>query len=178
MATILSGGDELNEIRETHKCNCVLHIVWRQGCDAAVPWDLYVIYMAKAHKAFIVLPQTSSNTDTLHYDVIIGTMASQITSLMINLLKENIKPPRHWLWAGKSPGTGEFPAQMASYAENVSIWWRHHATTLKGRDISHNVTGNVYQWWMVMCRHTFGIININRKMAKSCSTIQSALIWR
>ena len=20
----------------------------------------------------------------------------------------------------------EFPAQMASYAENVSIWWRHH----------------------------------------------------
>ena len=28
--------------------------------------------------------------------------------------------------AGNSPGTGEFPAQMASYAENVSIWWRHH----------------------------------------------------
>ena len=26
---------------------------------------------------------------------------------------------------GNSPGTGEFPAQMASYAENVSIWWRH-----------------------------------------------------
>ena len=22
--------------------------------------------------------------------------------------------------------TGEFPAQMASNAENVSIWWRHH----------------------------------------------------
>ena len=25
-----------------------------------------------------------------------------------------------------SPGTGEFPAQMPSNAENVSIWWRHH----------------------------------------------------
>ena len=25
-----------------------------------------------------------------------------------------------------SAGTGEFPAQMASYAENVSIWWRHY----------------------------------------------------
>ena len=24
------------------------------------------------------------------------------------------------------PGTGEFPAQMASIEENVSIWWRHH----------------------------------------------------
>ena len=29
------------------------------------------------------------------------------------------------LWAETSPGTGEFPAQMASYAENISIWWRH-----------------------------------------------------
>ena len=28
--------------------------------------------------------------------------------------------------AGNSPVTGEFPRQMASYAENVSIWWRHH----------------------------------------------------
>ena len=28
--------------------------------------------------------------------------------------------------AGNSQGTGEFPAQMASNAENVSIWWRHH----------------------------------------------------
>ena len=27
---------------------------------------------------------------------------------------------------GNSPGTGEFPAQRASYAENVPIWWRHH----------------------------------------------------
>ena len=33
------------------------------------------------------------------------------------------------LCAGNSPGTGEFPAQMASNAENVSIWWRHHETT-------------------------------------------------
>ena len=31
------------------------------------------------------------------------------------------------LCAGNSPGTGEFPAQMASNAENVAIWWRHHA---------------------------------------------------
>ena len=31
------------------------------------------------------------------------------------------------LCAGNSPATGEFPAQMASNAENVSIWWRHHS---------------------------------------------------
>ena len=30
------------------------------------------------------------------------------------------------LCAGTSPGTSEFPAQRASNAENVFIWWRHH----------------------------------------------------
>ena len=30
------------------------------------------------------------------------------------------------LCAGNSPVTGEFPAQRATNAENVSIWWRHH----------------------------------------------------
>ena len=30
------------------------------------------------------------------------------------------------LCAGNSPATGEFSAQMASNAENVSIWWRHY----------------------------------------------------
>ena len=29
------------------------------------------------------------------------------------------------LCAGNSPVTGEFPAQKASDAENISIWWRH-----------------------------------------------------
>ena len=42
-------------------------------------------------------------------------------------IKENIKAPRHWPLCGEFTGTGEFPAQMASYAENASIWWRHHA---------------------------------------------------
>ena len=30
------------------------------------------------------------------------------------------------LCAGNSPETGEFSAQRASNAENVSMWWRHH----------------------------------------------------
>ena len=32
------------------------------------------------------------------------------------------------LCVGNSSGTGEFPAQTANNMENVSIWWRHHAT--------------------------------------------------
>ena len=41
-------------------------------------------------------------------------------------IKKNIKAPRHRPLCGDFTGTGEFPAQMASDAENVSIWWRHH----------------------------------------------------
>ena len=31
------------------------------------------------------------------------------------------------LCAPNSPVPGEFPAKMSSYAENFSIWWRHHS---------------------------------------------------
>ena len=38
------------------------------------------------------------------------------------------------LCVGNSPGTGEFPAQKATNAENVSIWWRHHDQSTKISD--------------------------------------------
>ena len=42
--------------------------------------------------------------------------------------KENIKALHHWpLWG---EFTGEFPTQMASNAENVSIWWCHHVLSI------------------------------------------------
>ena len=56
---------------------------------------------------------------------------------VIGLCKEN------------SPVTGEFPAQKASNAENVSIWWRHHA-----QSISHRKKWELswcqlcYHWWL------------------------------
>ena len=43
------------------------------------------------------------------------------------------------LCVGNSAGTGEFPAQMASYAENVSIWWRHHGNPIANAPELH--------WW-------------------------------
>ena len=45
-------------------------------------------------------------------------------------IKENIKAPCHWPLCGEFTGTGEFPTQRVSYAENVSIWWRHHEESL------------------------------------------------
>ena len=70
-----------------------------------------------------------------HYnDVIMSTMASQITSLTIvypivySGVDQRKKSKLHvtCLWAGNSPVACEFPAQRANNAENVSIWWRHH----------------------------------------------------
>ena len=64
-----------------------------------------------------------------------GAIASQITSLTIVYStaysdadkKNTSKLGVTGLCAGNSPGTGEFPAQIASNAENVSTnWWRHH----------------------------------------------------
>ena len=58
------------------------------------------------------------------------------------------------LCAGNSPVTGEFPAQMASNAENVSVWWRHH------------VWGVSWLWWQSCVilssavRHTRLLVNI------------------
>ena len=68
-----------------------------------------------------------------HYgDVIMDAIASLITSLTIVYStvysdadqKKNIKAPRHWPLCGNSPGSGEFPPQMACNVENISIWWR------------------------------------------------------
>ena len=58
-----------------------------------------------------------------------GAMASQITSLTLGYsnvysgsLKKTSKLRVTGLCWGNSPVTGEFPAQMASNAENVSTW--------------------------------------------------------
>ena len=61
-----------------------------------------------------------------------GAMASQITGLTIvdpfiqAQIEESIKAPRHWPLYGEFTGDRWIPQQMASNAENVSIWWRHH----------------------------------------------------
>ena len=68
-------------------------------------------------------------------DVIMSMMASRITSLTIvysTVPKFRVTGP----CARNSPVTGEFPAQRASNAENVYIWWRHH-------EVGHSKT---YVW--------------------------------
>ena len=66
------------------------------------------------------------------------------------------------LCAWNSPVTGEFPAQRASNAENVSIWWRHH-------DVSDHATKR-------SCRCYRHIIQApDRKMTRGFKGIQKPL---
>ena len=50
--------------------------------------------------------------------------------------KKTLKLRVTGLYVGNSPGTGEVPAQMASNAEKVSIWWHHHECWAINRDTS------------------------------------------
>ena len=104
-----------------------------------------------------------------------STMASQITSLTIVYstdyqfiqaqITENIKAPRHWPLWGNSPVTGELPAQRASNAQNVSIWWRHHDSVMfdTGKSAPHL---SRLGWYLdtrcsgVECRHIIFLTNI------------------
>ena len=69
---------------------------------------------------------------------------------------------------GNSPGTGEFPAQMASNEENVSIWRRHHESghfALKVWWLSADTAypsklGSIYICIYIYNIHTYIYINI------------------
>ena len=67
-----------------------------------------------------------------------SVMASQISSITIiystvysgeDQRKDPSSASLAFVWEN-SPVTGEFPAQRASNAENVSIWWHHRVTAL------------------------------------------------
>ena len=74
-----------------------------------------------------------SVTPQKHYNyVIMGVMASQITSITIgySTVYSGADQTKHQRSASLAFVWGihrwHFPAQGASDAENVSIWWRHH----------------------------------------------------
>ena len=91
-----------------------------------------------------------------HYNnVIMNAIACQITASRFftqALIQAHIKEKKSKLRVtgpceGNSPVTGEFPAQGASNAENVSIWWLNHASVEINRSISNvykHIFNNVY----------------------------------
>ena len=71
-----------------------------------------------------------------------GALASQITNLTIVYSKHQSSETLA-ICAGNSPVSGEFPTQMASYyAEDISIWWRHHEEVSKQVSCRGVLSGN------------------------------------
>ena len=91
----------------------------------------------------------------IHYDdVIMTTVASQITSLTVvySTVCSDADQRKHQSYASLAfvweiTETGEFPAQTASYAENVSIWWRHHVFEKKMSPFKHSKMDALMGWF-------------------------------
>ena len=103
----------------------------------------YGWYIHDATAAYLIIPPTMEY-DVSSCDVTMGAITSQITSLTIvystiysrRRSKKTSKLHVTGLCAENSPVAGEFPAQMASNAENVSIWWRHLVTLTATMSVS------------------------------------------
>ena len=123
--------------------------LWRQcNTNFISAVKLFVCCLVHLGNLIIKKSQTANDYEVLHKgtlsiwnershhrynDVIMTTIASQITSLTIVYSAVYLgTDEKTWklcvtgLCAANSPATGEFPAQWASNAENGSIWWRHH----------------------------------------------------
>ena len=90
-------------------------------------------------------------------DVIISAMASKITRVVCwtvysGQIKENILVLRHWPLWGESTGCRWLPGQRASYAENGSIWWRHHDTLRRDHLVDSVPVRRSDHWWL--CKTT------------------------
>ena len=102
-----------------------------------------------------------------------GAMASQITSLTIVYSTvysgADEKSPKlrvTGLCVWNSPGSGEFPAQRASNAENVSIWWRHHASWVNLYNLVRFFTANILPQYI---KHGKGFQRTGQKKFRSTS---------
>ena len=83
------------------------------------------------------------------------SMASQITSLTIaySAVYSGENQRKHQssaslAFVGNSPVTGELSAQMASNAEIISIWWRHHAETAGIVELFYLYENKSVLWWI------------------------------
>ena len=76
------------------------------------------------------------------------------------------------LCVGNSPVTGEFPAQMASNAENVSHWWGH------GKKSQHQITWNPETMRKAIILSDRSRFRICTALAAHVTFQNDAMIWQ
>ena len=111
----------------------------RMLTDLVLNFDNFVAMICNGKGTFNIQMHLTPHTEYpctqfLYNDVIMGAISSQMTRLTIvcSIVYSDADQRKHQNSAslafvrGIHRGPVKFPAQMASYAENVSIWWRHH----------------------------------------------------
>ena len=137
----------------------ICRILWIQAMTVfPVLWHLHVYCM---HKCFVSYGDNIARVYSLQW------RHNGRDGVSNHLFRRRSKKPSKlrvtWLCVGNSPVTGEFPAQMASnaYAENVSIWWRHHVSH---HTVWINIDLSLWQLW-------------NRVMTQIGKSVFAAITW-
>ena len=97
--------------------------------------NVFHVWPQKFHMCIIANQQVPMNSLQWRYNGLDGVSNDQPHDCLLNRLfrrrsKKTSKLRVTGFCAGNSPVIGEFPEQMPSNAENVSIWWRHHVNLL------------------------------------------------
>ena len=103
--------------------------------------------------------------------------------LLNRLFRRRSKKTSKLRVTGLCAGTGEFSAQMASNAENVFIWWRHHATPrLYGSLFGPETKKTLHLWPYLWGKHRHPMDLLINSNARSvfiswCHPILLVALW-
>ena len=140
--------------RGVNRCRLLKKDVLKYACLQQVKWtskgQSQLLY-TETWVVFSKVTISASDTEDMKYSNrgwtantdLISAMASQITGVWIVCQtvcsgadqNKTSKLRVTGLYEGNSPVARWFPSQRASNAENVSIWWRHHGSTLSSFDL-------------------------------------------
>ena len=100
-----------------------------------------------------------------------GATAPQVASFTIvySIVYWDADQRKHQSSVGNSPATGEFPAQMASNAENVSIWWRHHVILYCSSNWVHAITEQLHLRWSITFKREKQSTAVNWPNCDNCN---------
>ena len=137
---------------------------WTCGCNDR-PWRCrnrrryhnHALRECSVHRRILdaICENRNQCSERSHYnDIIMSAVASQITGVSIvypivcsGADQRKHQTPLHWPLWGELLVTGEFPAQKASNAENVSIWWCHHKLVECERTNKMWRSSNEFSWY-------------------------------
>ena len=135
METVYTGTfSDVNSVTLTPPIHCkgvvkrvsctIISWPWCNFLMSSVPWPEITVTLQWRQNG---LDGVSNHQTAMVYSSVYSGADQFIQPFIQAQVKETSTLHVTGLCGGSSPVTDEFPPQMASNAENASIWWRHHA---------------------------------------------------